>query len=392
MKLGALAMTFWFFVAALAATPRATDAEEKNAAAADKCRVYLGTYTGPKSKGIYLTELDLKSGALSPASLAAEVASPSFLAIHPTQKFLYAVNEITEGGKKQGGVTAFAIDAASGKLTMLNQQPSGGDGPCHIVVDKAGKNALIANYGGGSCGVLPILEDGKLAPMSSFRQHEGSGANPARQKGPHAHSMNLDAANRFAFVADLGLDKVLVYRFDAGQGTLTPNDPPFAAVAPGAGPRHFAFHPSGKHAYVINEMNLTVTAFDYNAGGGVLKEIQTITTLPKDAKGENFSTAEVVVHPTGRFLYGSNRGHNTIAVFSIDQSTGKLTSVQHQGEGIKTPRNFNIDPTGTWLLVANQAGDSVVVFKIDQATGALKPTGNSIEVPSPVCVRFLVQR
>ncbi|MBI1902487.1 MAG: lactonase family protein [Planctomycetia bacterium] len=379
-------------VAVLFALPSAALAEEKNAAAADTCRVYLGTYTGAKSKGIYLAELDVKTGALSPAVVAAEVASPSFLAIHPTQKFLYAVNEITEGGKKRGGVTAFAVDAASGKLKMLNQQPSGGDGPCHIVVDKAGKNALIANYGGGSCGVLPILEDGKLGPMSSLRQHEGSGAIPARQQGPHAHSINLDAANRFAFVADLGLDKVLVYRFDAGKGTITPSDPPFAAVAPGAGPRHFAFHPSGKQAYVINEMNLTVTAFNYDAAGGVLKEFQTLSTLPKDAKGEDFSTAEVVVHPSGRFLYGSNRGHNTIAVFAIDQSTGKLTPVQHQGEGIKTPRNFNIDPTGMWLLVANQSGDSVVVLKIDQATGALKPTGQAIEVPSPVCVRFLMPK
>ena len=232
--------------------------------------------------------------------------------------------------------------------------------------------------------------DGKIGEASSFVQHKGTSVDKGRQEAPHAHSINVDAKNRFAFVADLGLDTVQVYRFDAATGTITPNDPVAAKVAPGSGPRHFAFHPSGKFAYVINEMSLTVTAFQYDADKGQLNTLQTITTLPEgvtDRKG--MSTAEVVVHPSGKFLYGSNRGHHSIAAFAIDQSTGKLTAIAHHGQGIKTPRNFNIDPTGHYLLVANQDGDSVVVFKVDQATGKLEPTGSSIEVPTPVCVKFL---
>lgn len=356
-----------------------------------KQRVYFGTYTGKVSKGIYRSELDLATGKLSPPVLAGEAASPSFLAIAPNEKFLYSVGEISDfGGKKAGAVNAFAIDAATGNLKLLNQQSSVGAGPCHVVVDREGKNVLVANYGGGSAAVLPIQADGKIGEASSFVQHKGTSVDKSRQEAPHAHSINVDAKNRFAFVADLGLDTVQVYRFDSAKGTITPNDPAAAKVAPGSGPRHFAFHPSGKFAYVINEMSLTVTAFQYDADKGNLTSFQTITTLPEgvtDRKG--MSTAEVVVHPSGKFLYGSNRGHHSIAAFAIDQPTGKLTAIGHQGQGIKTPRNFNIDPTGNYLLVANQDGDSVVVFKVDQATGKLEPTGNSIEVPMPVCVKFL---
>ncbi len=356
-----------------------------------KQRVYFGTYTGKLSKGIYRSELDLATGKLSPAVLAGEAKNPSFLAIAPNEKFLYAVGELNDvNGKKGGAVSAFAIDAASGDLKLLNQESSVGGGPCHIVVDRTGKNALVANYGGGSAAVLPIKADGSVGEASSFVQHPKPAANKGRQEAPHAHSVNVDASNKFAFVADLGLDQVLVYRLNSDKGTITPNDPPAANVDAGSGPRHFAFHPNGKFAYVINEILLTVTAFGYDAEKGVLKPQQTISTLPEgvtDRKG--MSTAEVVVHPSGKFLYGSNRGHHSIAIFAIDQATGKLTAVGHQGQGIKTPRNFNIDPTGNVLLVCNQDGDSVTVFRVNQSTGQLEPTGSTIEVGIPVCAKFL---
>jgi len=354
-------------------------------------RVYIGTYTGgSKSEGIYLLNLDLATGALTKAGATGGVDNPSFLAIHPSRKFLYAVCEVSEvGGKKGGGVSALAIEAKSGGLTLLNQQSSVGSGPCHLVVDKTGKNALVANYGGGSCCVLPIGNDGMLGEASSVRQHKGTSVDKGRQESPHAHSINLDPANHFAFCADLGLDQVLVYRFDADKHTLTPNDPPFAAVAPGSGPRHFAFHPGGKYAYVINEMKLTVTAFAYDASKGVLTTLQTISTVPEGIKTDGFSTAEVQVHPSGKFLYGSNRGHDSIAMFSIDQATGKLTALGQQPTGGKTPRNFGIDPSGAFLLAENQDSGTIVVLSIDPKTGKLAPTGHQIEVPMPVCAKFM---
>jgi 6-phosphogluconolactonase len=356
---------------------------------AGKFWVYVGTYTGDSSKGIYRFVFDPATGELTDKALAGEVNSPSFLAIHPSQKFLYSVNEIGEfEGKKTGGVTAFAIDLKSGDLKLLNQQSSGGPGPCHLTVDKQGKNVLAANYNGGSVCALPINAEGKLAEASAFIQHKGTGFDKDRQDAPHAHSINLDAANQFAFAADLGLDKVFVYKFDPAKGTLTANDPAAASVAPGSGPRHFAFHPNGRHAYVINELKSTVTAFDYDPKKGELKEVQTISTLPEGYKG-NTTTAEVVLHPSGKFLYGSNRGHDSIAIFSVDAKTGKLTVVGHQGKDIKIPRNFVIDPTGGYLLVANQDSDSIVVFRIDPNTGDLTPTGHKVEVGKPVCLRMI---
>jgi 6-phosphogluconolactonase len=354
-----------------------------------KLRVYVGTYTqGSNSKGIYLFELDLASGALKPQGLAGEAVNPSFLAIHPSRKYLYAVGEVSDfAGKKTGGVSAFTIDPKTGKLSLLNQQSSRGTGPCHLVVDRDGKNALVANYGGGSVAALPIQDDGRLAEASSYIQHEGKSVNPSRQEAPHAHSINLDAMNRFAFAADLGLDKVLVYRFDGSKGLLSPHEPPAASVAPGAGPRHFAFHPGGRHAYVINELANTVTAFSYDPDRGILKELQTISTLPKDFTGTSH-TAEVVVHPSGRFVYGSNRGHDSIAIFAIDNE-GKLTAVAHQGKGIRVPRNFAVDPTGAYLLVGNQDGNTIAVFKIDVRTGELAPAGEPVECPRPVCLRMI---
>ncbi|MBI5773716.1 MAG: lactonase family protein [Verrucomicrobia bacterium] len=354
--------------------------------------VYFGTYNNAKSKGIYVSRLDPATGRLTPPELAAEAQRASFLAIHPNGKFLYSVGEIADfQGKKAGAVNAYSLDAASGKLTLLNQQPSVGAGPAHLTVDKTGKTVIVANYGGGSVAALPIQADGKLGAATSFIQHTGSSVNPNRQKEPHAHSVNLSPDNRFAFVADLGLDQVLVYQLDAAKAKLTPNNPPFAKVAPGSGPRHFAFHPGGKRAFVINEILCTVTAFDYDAARGVLKETQTISTLPAgEAVKQGYSTAEVVAHPGGKFVYGSNRGHDTIAVFALDGKTGRLALLENISTQGKTPRNFAIDPTGRWLLAENQGSDSVVVFAIDPQTGRLKPTGQKLEVGAPVCAKFLV--
>jgi 6-phosphogluconolactonase len=294
-------------------------------------------------------------------------------------------------GQQTGAVTAFAIDPATGDLSRLNHQPSGGPGPCHLAVDREGRNVLVANYAGGSVAVLPIRPDGRLGEATATIQHRGQGADPRRQEAPHAHCVNLDAANRFAVVADLGLDKVMIYRFDPSKGTLSPNDPPSVAVKPGSGPRHFAFHPDGRHAYVINELGNTVTVFDYDPGRGALTPRQTVSTLPSDFHGTSY-TAEIQVHPTGAFLYGSNRGHDSIAVFVIDPKSGELTPLEHQGRGIKTPRNFAVDPTGHYLVVANQDSASLVVFKIDPKSGALVPVGDKVSVPKPVCVEFVPKK
>lgn len=348
--------------------------------------VYFGTYTGPKSKGIYLSRLDLASGKLSAPILAGETEQPSFLALHPNRRFLYAVNEAGGGRQGTGQVTAFAV-GADGRLSLLNHQPSQGSSPCHLVVDRLGQNVLLANYGGGSVAAFPVMAAGRLGKSTGFVQHSGSSTNPQRQKQPHAHSINLDAANRFAVAADLGVDKLLVYRFDAAKGTLLPNEPPSASVKAGSGPRHFAFHPDGRHGYVINELASTVTAFKYDAERGVLKEVQTLSTLPKDFSGTSY-TAEVQVHPSGKFLYGSNRGHDSIAVFAIEAG-GTLRYVENMPTGGSTPRNFGISPDGRYLLAANQKSDNVVVFRVDPKSGRLTSTGSTLEVPSPVCVKFL---
>lgn len=351
--------------------------------------VYVGTYTGPASKGIYAYRFDAATGQATSLGLVAETANPSFLALHPSRKFLYAANEISDyQGQKSGGVSAFAIDRKTGKLAFLNQVSSRGAGPCYVTFDKTGKYVLVANYDTGSVAAFPVLKDGRLGEASAVVQHTGHGADPQRQEGPHAHQIELSRDNRFAIVSDLGLDELLVYRFDPAKGTLTPNHPPFAMVNPGAGPRHFAFHPSGKFAYVINEMQSTITEFSYHRASGVLRPLQTISTLPKDFKGNN-DTAEIEVHPAGRFLYGSNRGHGSIATFAINPTTGALTTVENVSTQGKTPRNFAIDPTGRYLFAANQASNNIVVFRVDPQTGHLTPTGQVLEVPSPVCVKFV---
>ncbi len=386
MSFARLAAAPWLAAALL--LPLALPAFAEEAEKAGKDWVYVGTYTGKNSKGIYRCEFDPATGQLSKATLVAETANPTFLTIHPSHKYLYAVGEIDNfDAKKSGAVNAYAIDPKTGDLKLLNQQSSGGSGPCYVTTDKAGKHVLVANYGGGSVAVLPIKEDGSLGAATAFVQHKGSSVDKSRQEGPHAHSINLDKANKYAIAADLGLDKLLVYKYDADKGTLTPNDPPAMDTAPGAGPRHFAFHPDGKHAYACGEMDSTVMAMDYDADKGVLTKIQTLSTLPAPHKGN--STAEVLVHPSGKFVYVSNRGHNTIAIFRVDESTGKLTAVGHEGKGFKIPRNFNIDPSGKWMIVAGQDSDNLCVFQIDPTSGELKPTDITVAVGAPVCVKFL---
>jgi 6-phosphogluconolactonase len=349
-----------------------------------KLRFYIGTYKSPASEGIYRSELELATGKLSEPVLAVKAGNPSFLAIHPNKRFLYAVSE--EGG---GAVAAYAIDHASGNLTLLNQQPSGGAGPCHLIVDRSGTHVLVANYSGGNASVLPIGDDGKLGPQTGHVQHESITGSNNKKKVPLAHSINLDAAGRFAFVCDAGVDKVFIYKYDSAKGSLTPNDPPAGIVATDAAPRHFAWHPDGKHGYAINESELSITVFDYNADSGALTAVQTISTVPEGVNRKGYSTAEVVVHPSGKFVYGSNRGHDTIAGFKVDASTGRLTAIgQFAGGTMKVPRNFNIDPTGRFALVEGQETDNIVTFRIDATTGEFQPTGHSVKVGKPVCIKF----
>lgn len=357
--------------------------------AGGKFRTYIGTYSRGDSKGIYSFVLDTAAGTLTPEGLVAETENPSFLAIHPTGKYLYAVNEIDKyKGQASGSVTAFKINSSSGKLERLNEVAAGGTTTCHVNISRNGKFAVIANYGSGSCAAFALGPDGTLGERTAFHQHAGTSTDPGRQKGPHAHSVNFDTQNKHVIVADLGLDQVKVYNFNAATGAMTPNEPAFTKVRAGSGPRHFSFHPSGKYAYVINEMACTVTAFNWNAAKGTLTEIDTITTLPGPVE-KGFSTAEVVAHPNGKFVYGSNRGHNTIAVFQVDAATGKLKTVEHKSTQGAVPRNFSIDPTGQFLIAANQNTDTIVLFRINQTSGALEQVGAPVKAPVPVCVRYL---
>ncbi len=351
--------------------------------------VYFGTYTGASSRGIYVSRFDAATGKLSPPELAVETKNPSFLAVHPSGRFLYAIGELSGSkGKQAGAVRAFSIELESGKLRLLNQQPSGGAGPCHLAVDKSGRCVLVANYGSGSIAALPLREDGRLSPPSATIQHQGSSVNPQRQAGPHAHFITPDLDSRFALVCDLGLDKVLVYRFDSTAGSLVANQPPAVTVKAGSGPRHLAFHPDGRFVYVISEIGSTLDVFDYNQKLGVLKELQTVSTLPEKYDGNN-GCAEVQVHPSGRFVYGSNRGHDSLVIFAIEPGTGRMSYVAHQPSGGKTPRHFTFDPSGQWMLVENQDSNNVLVFRVDLKTGLLAPAGQAIEVGAPVCAVFV---
>ena len=350
--------------------------------------VYVGTYTTGKSEGIYLYRLNLSSGELKHVATTKGVVNPSFLALAPSRRYLYAVNEVGDfAGKKSGAVSAFAADQRTGELRLLNQQPSLGADPCYVDVDAGGRFVLIANYTGGNVTVFPVERDGSLGPATDMKQDQGSSINRERQESPHAHCIVLDPTNRFAYQCDLGTDKIMIYRFDARNGKLLPNEQPWVQVKPGAGPRHLAFGPSGKYVLVLNELHSTVTTFARDPGKGSLKELQTLSTLPKDFTGTNTS-ADIHVSPDGRFLYCSNRGHDSIAIFTIDPRHGALTSVGHEFTRGMTPRNFAIDPTGRFLLVANQKSDNVVVFRIDERRGRLSPTGHIAGVPAPVCLKF----
>jgi len=353
--------------------------------------VYIGTYTeeGSESKGIYAYRFDSETEQLTPIGLAAEAINPSFLAVHPNHRFVYAVNEVSNyKGQKSGAVSAFAIDRATGKLTLLNQVASRGGDPCYISLDKTGEHVLVANYGGGSIAVFPVLKDGRLGEASAFIQHSGHGTNPDRQEGPHAHSIDVSPDNRFAVVNDLGLDETLVYGFNGAHGSLAAANPNIAKADPGAGPRHLAFHPSGRFAYVINEMQSAITAFRYDPAAGQLQKIQTISSLPKDFSGHD-EAAEIQVHPSGKFLYASNRGHDSIAVFAIDASKGALTPVQYVSTKGGSPRSFEIAPGGSLLFAENEKSDDIVLFHINPQTGRLNPTGKVLKVSQPVCVKFV---
>ncbi len=358
----------------------------------DSCRdeemlVYVGTYTTGASEGIHIYRMNSASGALELAGKVTGVDNPSFLAVDRQHRHLYAVNEVAEfAGRPTGAVSAFSIDPRTGTLRRLNQRSSQGPGPCHLGVDRTGHHVLVANYSGGSVSVLPVDDAGQLGEATDFIQHHGAGINPERPAEPHAHSITLDPANRYAFVADLGLDRVMIYRFDATLGKLEPADDPWVEIKAGAGPRHFDFHPGGGYAYLINELDSTIVAFAYDGTSGTLREVQTAPALPRDYGGTSHC-ADIHVSPSGRFLYGSNRGHDSIVAFRIDEATGRLTYLGHEPTQGENPRGFAIDPTGEFLLVANQDTDTIVTFRIDRETGRLMPTGHVARVPTPACLK-----
>jgi 6-phosphogluconolactonase len=360
--------------------------------------VYVGTYTEPirfgtgrvlqgKGEGIYLFRLDQESGALEPAGKTTSVTNPSYLAFDATQRFLYAVNELKSyQDSPTGTVSAFTAHPTTGELAFLNRQPTHGTDPCHVVVDRRRRHVFVANFMSGSVCVLPVRDDGRLDAACDFIQHLGAGIDPVRQNGPHAHSVTLDATNRYAFVPDLGLDKLLIYKFDAKRGMLEPNGVPWIKMKPGAGPRHVALHPGGRFAYLINELSSTVVALACDRKTGAFQELQIVPTLPEGFRGESTS-ADIQVSPSGRFIYASNRGHDSIAIYRINQRTGRLTYVDHAATQGRTPRSFCLDPTGRFLLAANQDSDMIVTFRIDARTGKLRPTGHVAHVPTPVCVK-----
>ncbi len=350
--------------------------------------LYVGTNVNSAEENtIFLYRL-APTGALTRLSAQRGGASPTYLTMSGDQRFLYAVNETqTFQRAKSGSVRSYAVDRRTGSLTLLNEQPSAGSSPCYISLDGSGKAVLVANYVGGNVGLLPVLADGQLAPPAATFQHEGTGPHP-NQNAAHAHCIVADPANAYAFAVDLGTDRVYRYQLNAAKGQLTQTAAPAFVARPGAGPRHLTFHPNGKRAYLINELNSTITALDYTAAAGQFSERQTLSTLPAGYTEAN-SCADVHVSPNGRFLYASNRGHNSIAVFSIDAATGTLAPVQDVDTQGKTPRNFTLDPSGRLLLVANQNSNSIVTFRVDAETGLLTPTGQSVEVPSPMFLQVV---
>jgi len=356
--------------------------------------VYVGTYTGEKTKseGIYafrLRDTAAAAPALEPLGLAAATPSPAFLEVDPSRRLVFAINELgTYAGQPVGSVVSFAIDPATGKLTELSRRSSGGSGPCHLVLDRTGKNLLVANYGAGSVALLPVAADGRLGEPAVVHAHSGKSVHPTRQTAPHAHAVTLDPAQRFVFVPDLGIDQVRIYRFDAARSTLTPHEPAFASLKPGAGPRHMAFRPDARFAYVLNELDSTVAVFAYAADSGRLTPVETVPTLPAGWTGHS-TTAEIAVHPSGRYLYASNRGHDSLAIFAIDAARGTLRLLGHQSTGGKTPRHFALDAPGRLVAMENQNSDTIVLARLDPATGLLSPSPHIASVPSPVCAVFV---
>lgn len=351
-------------------------------------RVFVGTYTGKESRGIYSFSLDASKERIGALGLAAEAENPSFLAIHPNRRFLYAVNEVNEfDGEASGAVVAYQI-RPDGSLLFLNQAATGGGAPCHLVVEATGNFLLVANYNGGSVSVFRLGGDGLIGERTELVQHLGSGKHPRRQRRPHAHSVNLDVGNRYVAVADLGVDKVFVYPLDVATGRLRLAKAGAVSLPPGSGPRHFAFHPRGKLAFVNGELSSSLASLRWDSAAGTLELLDRKSTLPADFVGSN-STAEVRCHPNGRFVYVSNRGHDSIAVFGVDAATGRLTLIEREPTQGQTPRHFGISPCGDYLLAANQKSNSIVVFRIDSESGKLEAAGLKVEVPTPVCVQFL---
>jgi 6-phosphogluconolactonase len=352
-------------------------------------RVYFGTYTRDRDESIYQFEFDPGSGRLTPAGGSGAVTNPSFLAVHPEGTHLYSVAESNEmDGRPGGGVAAYTIDPDDGSLSLINSRSSGGPGACHVEVDPAGTTAIVSNYGGGSVSSFPIRPDGSLGEAASCYPHEGASVDPDRQNEPHTHSACVAPAGGFAVVADLGIDRLLVYEVNGETGGLTPHEPASAALHPGAGPRHTAFHPAGPWLYCINELDATLTVMDWDGAAGTLTSKQTVSTLPDDWDGRR-STAEVAVHPNGRFLYGSNRGHDSLVIYSIDPQSGELFRIGFCGLPGKEPRHFGLEPGGRWLISCHQNSDHVQVFAVDAQTGLLDAVGDPVSVPMPVCVKFL---
>ncbi|HET6569697.1 MAG TPA: lactonase family protein [Rhodothermales bacterium] len=351
----------------------------------ERYTLFVGTYTQGASKGIYIAQMDAETGRVEVVDAVAS-ADPSFLALDPTQRHLYAVNELMEfEGERQGAASAFTVDPDGAGLRFAGQQPTGGGAPCHVALDGTGRYVVVANYMGGNVAVFPVAPDGGLGARSDLVQFHGSGPNKKRQEAPHAHQVIFDPANRYVFVCDLGTDRVMGYRLDAEQGKL--RHVSSASLPPGSGPRHLAFHPNGGQAYVVTEMASTIVRCAYDPASGTLTARESVPMLPADFEGES-TAAEIAIHPSGRFLYASNRGHDSIVVYAIDPASGMLSLVQHQSTLGKTPRSFTIAPGSRFLLVANKDSDSVISFALDAETGRLAPTGDSTEIPMPVCLLF----
>jgi 6-phosphogluconolactonase len=350
----------------------------------------LGTYTNTDSRGIYVVRLNSDTGALSTPELVAELSNPEFLALHPNGHVVYVLTQVrAPDGKNSGAVASFQVDRDTGKLTPLNTESTGRGSLCHLAVDATGRMVIAASYGGAYVVAFPILENGRVGPHTSLISHAGPlGPNSARQDAPHAHSVTLSPDNRFAFVADLGMDRVLTYRLDHDRATITPHEPAFATIEAGAGPRHSKFSPDGKFFYVLNELNGTVTSCRYDPARGIVEPFESVSTLPEGFAGKNGSS-EIRVHPGGRFVYAANRGPDSIAVFARNAESGALTRVEIEPCGGQSPRNFALTPDGAWLLSAQQNSNNLTVFRVDDKTGALSPTPQVASVPRAVCVLFL---